>query len=481
MRRGLLAAGLALLLLAGCAPAPAPEAIEPPAQAQTQPPTPIPAPTPPPLEPLDFYDFQREVNEARRALMMEEPLPDLTPFTPDYTDELGTFSAAELDVLLAERGVTEGALTPTEAREDVETLFKLLRTTYGAYSYFGGDAAFLPVRTAILAELEDGEALTAEALEEVLRRSLSPLIREGHFTIGGRHLDDDLEQSMYYVPDLYFTDTRGLDMDFVRPTIGPDGGIVYCFAALSPGGAGLPNQIGPYKLGWHAAQPVTNDRSVLFEERERDGLPILVSRWMMEISGVSEGAAQLERFSACGEEYRERPVFCVDVRANPGGSDKYGTQWFRGLMGRYPDKRGVFAEKDSDLRQKVSGGIMSKPHAEGQWACSTSEGAWADRAGTAFVLMDSGMASAGEGFVGDMRMVGNTIFVGSNTSGAYLVANNNSCYLPHSGIRVYFGTGLLLGPGGENIEGVGFLPDLWVNPVDAEDAVVRLCRYYGLI
>ena len=32
----------------------------------------------------------------------------------------------------------------------------------------------------------------------------------------------------------------------------------------------------------------------------------------------------------------------------------------------------------------------------------------------------------------------------------------------------------------ENRDGVGYLPDLWVNPPDALDAVARMCEYYGL-
>jgi len=32
----------------------------------------------------------------------------------------------------------------------------------------------------------------------------------------------------------------------------------------------------------------------------------------------------------------------------------------------------------------------------------------------------------------------------------------------------------------ENRDGVGYLPDLWVNPVEAPVAVARLCGYYGL-
>ena len=43
-----------------------------------------------------------------------------------------------------------------------------------------------------------------------------------------------------------------------------------------------------------------------------------------------------------------------------------------------------------------------------------------------------------------------------------------------------FGTGLGFHETMENRDGVGYAPDLWVNPPDAMEAVARLCRYYGL-
>ena len=40
-----------------------------------------------------------------------------------------------------------------DALEDVDTFFRLLQTTYGAYYYFGGDEVFLPIRDAVKEEL----------------------------------------------------------------------------------------------------------------------------------------------------------------------------------------------------------------------------------------------------------------------------------------------------------------------------------------
>ena len=47
-------------------------------------------------------------------------------------------------------------------------------------------------------------------------------------------------------------------------------------------------------------------------------------------------------------------------------------------------------------------------------------------------------------------------------------------------IRDRLGTQFILHERAENLDGVGWPPDLWVNPPDALDAVVRLCGYYGL-
>ena len=40
-------------------------------------------------------------------------------------------------------------LPPEKAREDLDVFFTLLRTTYGAYEYFGGDEVFEKVSVLI--------------------------------------------------------------------------------------------------------------------------------------------------------------------------------------------------------------------------------------------------------------------------------------------------------------------------------------------
>lgn len=100
--------------------------------------------------------------------------------------------------------------------------------------------------------------------------------------------------------------------------------------------------------------------------------------------------------------------------------------------------------------------------------------------GITFLLTDNWTASAGEDVLTDLHTVENTLVVGVNTGGCYLVSDNFTCYLPNSGLPVFFGTGLGFHETMENRDGIGYLPDLWVNPPDAMEAVARLCQYYGL-
>ena len=105
---------------------------------------------------------------------------------------------------------------------------------------------------------------------------------------------------------------------------------------------------------------------------------------------------------------------------------------------------------------------------------------WVDRSGPVFVLQDKGVASSGESAVKNFRAAADTLLVGGPTAGMALVPNNWEFYLPHSGLSCYFGTGLSFWETDENRDGVGYLPDLWVEPTQAMELTQKLIEFYGL-
>ena len=133
----------------------------------------------------------------------------------------------------------------------------LLRTTYGAYEYFGGDEVFEKLKAESIEILEDTTTPYGSTLIRLATALYLPLegtVLDGHFTIGGSHLFSKLRT--YYVPDIYISDPTGLSEDYVKPTIGPDGAITYGFFAMSKDGSDLPDTLGGYELSWTPCETV---------------------------------------------------------------------------------------------------------------------------------------------------------------------------------------------------------------------------------
>lgn len=466
MKQRLLPLALALALLAGCTPPPEPA------------PSPTPVPDPTPVPGMDFEAFLEEVNARRRAVIETEAALDISQWTPDFTEQNDTYTEEEMDLLLTPHDLAE-PLTAESAQADIEAFFTLLRTTYGAYEYFGGDEVFGPLEKQALAQIKqetvDGKILLSRTVQDILVDVLSPIVQDGHFAIGGQSLIELHRVYMYYVSDLYLSDVDGLDSDYVKPTIGPEGQICYGFFALSHDGSDLPAALGDYDLDWTRAERSTRGSEVFTEYSYQD-VPVLRSTQMY--ASTPEQESQLERFASCGGEYADEPVLIFDVRANPGGSDRWIMNWFEGFTGQPAQPKRVFGARYSQLSCRAFD--FYPEDGMGTWAVSEDQGTWAPSEAVTLLLTDKGTASSGETVVEFFRSMENVLAIGGPTGGCALVPNNCTFYLPHTGLQVYFGTGLTLCETMGHLDGTGYLPDLWVDPPDALDAAARLCDYYGL-
>ncbi len=490
-KSGLLSLLLVLALLAGCAPAvetPPPGPI--PSQSVSTPaPTPEPTPTPAP-EPVDFHEFLDGVNAARKAIVDQKGHIDISAYTPDFREQNNTFTEEEMELLTTPRK-SLSFLPLEDALDDVDTFFLLLQTTYGAYHYFGGDEVFLPIRDAVKEELtaisipstknQNETQYLSEAPGRILYKHLSPVLLDGHFMIGQYAPRNTFAKYMYYVPDLYRDSVEGAENpDYLKPTIGPDGRICYWYAALSHDGSDLPDTLDGHSLQWQEAQWASSgDAAPAFSQSEWEGIPVLTSR-SMSISEENADADEqaLQRLSECGGEYADSPLLIFDVRANGGGNDYYINNWFQDWSGVTGQSRFLWILRYSQLSCRLLS-WYSADHM-GTYRASSSPATWVERSGPVFVLQDKGVASSGESAVKNFRTAADTLFVGGPTAGMALVPNNCRFYLPHSGLFCYFGTGLNFWETDENQDGIGFLPDLWVEPTRAMELTQKLIEFYGL-
>lgn len=457
---------LCLLLLAGCEQHPEPKGNR-----------------------AEFDAFVAEVDAARaaNANWTQEEKELFETYTPDISDQANVVTQEELEGLFTPKEVER--VSREEALEDIDLFFRLLKSAYGGYDIHGGDEAFFAAKDEVLSHFTKDKDYTVATLKKHLENALSPFVRDGHFTIGEEPVLKD-EQYMYYVPNLYFADATGLDMDYVKPTIGPDGALTYCFAALSTQRSSLPEQIGTYRdLDWVKAEPVRNVKRVAYRRTAESGVTILQCRIM---EPTAQWRGQLEQLANSGADYRGLPTFLVDIRGNSGGGETSGSRWVEGFTGQTPvTKQGgawkfsaaVEAWQSSEEFEQAGGDTIRSllPQGDaGTWKASQTDGKRADSDSVVFVLTDRNTGSAGEGFLYSLRTVNQVVTVGSNTAGATIFGNRMTYYLPHSGVEMGFGPSFGFRETANNIEGIGILPDLWVNPADAQDAVLRLIDYYGL-
>ena len=434
-------------------------------------------------EETEWDKFLSQTDEQHKNSMTQRTAPDLLSYP--YPEVLaGTYDPQ--DPWYLDGGVGKSTLTAQEAKEDAEAFFQLLHDFYGGYGYFGGDEAFRPVLEQMLSDLSSKTKVSSKNLQQSLETVLAPLILDGHFAINGHYLCASQRLNMYYVPDIYLNEDQAEAMDplYVKRTIGPDGALTWCFAALSSEGSGLPEQLGEYTdLDWTLAEAAPGMGTTVYDRQEVDGLTVLVNQVLSDVGteGDSwyERMDQLNEFAGSGESYRGLPTFVIDLRGNIGGQPAFTRSWFEGFASTAPTPCQSTLIRWSPLNGFMEALGYSVPEEPGEIVVEQTEGSWVNNDSVIFCLTDYATASAGEWFVGDLHTMEHVIFVGSNTCGATLMTNNQTYYLPNSGLPVSFGTSLMLTPDG-NQEEIGFQPDLWVAPADALEAVSRLCDYYGL-
>lgn len=426
---------------------------------------------------------------------LEEICPREEPWTEEeiqtfesYVQPKGyehVFSEEEIKELMKCNGVPE-TVTVQQAAEDVTLAFELLSYAYGGYYYFGGDEVLLPIRDSILAELESMREIETKELWKLLWEPLSEIIVDEHFDIftdPSHSYKNEREYSRYtyFVRDLYFDDPAGADSRYVKRTIGPDGALTYCLAAVCRDPAELPKTMTvegtEHDLVWDVALSTklsSAKKKKVFEETTVAGGRLPVLRYYT-FGGSEE---KTDKFVATGTAYKEKPVFVLDLKGNLGGMDTSAYYWIQNFCGELNVAKRIWATKLSTYHTAAYGGFVSS---EGNgWRSGKDDGTVWETDNLVFVLVDKSTSSAGEVFANMLTMGKRVVLVGINTCGCLNFGNISQLYLPNSGIGLYFGTNCCFYQSLEQADGIGYSPDLWVEPADSLDAVVRLCNYYGL-
>ena len=463
-----------------------------------------------PAEPLPIYDIilpneLRKLVNANRAIALPPPIHNLAAVLSSLqTPNL----CAETDRAVAQRIVQSresekprpAALTHEQIISELDFLFNLLRYSYGAYEYFGGDTIFLPLKESMLKQLSEmNNPLSVHSyITNLLVPSLRRVIADNHFRIDNHAIG--IRSQLYMNESFilrkdesgFITEIDGQTYRFleatldeqvinVLPTLTEDGEFAWTFGYVVYGI--LPtDRISP-RIELTVSLKNTQTHTVFYRViqlrtipdaapnrlstqpysiTQREGIAVLSNRWLNR---------DLPSFIETGTELREAPVLILDLRNHRGGQSDFARRWLQQYTGQ--NISGVFA--GNRLESVASSALNHRVRTESpRWhSWERPPISVIQNENLVIVLTDNAIRSAGDAFVGMLRQLENVLFVGANTRGVLVTGGILEVPLPYSRVNIRFGRQLNLLPDLSPFEGVGFSPDLWVPPNVSLERVLR--------
>ena len=437
---------------------------------------------------------------AEKNAALNAPTGELDAYRYDFEQGGPLLTEAEFSLLRREEK-TVGILTGAEARAEVDYLFRLLRTYYGLYTWFGGDEAFGAAEERVLRALEGREEIPVGKYQQLLKEALG-FVQDGHFGIGG---SSTLEPSALYCAEESLFDYRdgtfygGEDLkrkvtaiqgedpaNYLKRAIGPEGELTWKLYRTDVA-SGRSSAVVTYADGEEtiildpAGMDPLDQGKETFRRSTLAGAELLQMTSMPFVPGDAGpewgyDGATVEAFLAAAEEARTADgVLVVDLTSNPGGNGNLPGEWFRAFTGETPEPNYATLCLDPYDWTCREGEVK-----EGDYRVRRPEEQYLEREEGPFlvVLTSHGTASAAEAFTDLTRNVGRSLIIGSNTGGCLTGSQTYRGYLPWSGTELAWGLDLFVWPEGYFAEGVGLEPDVYLTGPDQEARLEQFLQRY---
>jgi len=253
-----------------------------------------------------------------------------------------------------------------------------------------------------------------------------------------------------------------------------------------------------------ALRNILFDAGVTYDLRFEGDISVVVNR--STIPAPASAVEELEQFIAGAATISEAPVAILDLRNHGGGQAEYPLEWTKAFTGHdfVRDRLWIELQTRVSLRlhqyfarwyytgnperaaiaetyfDEMITYVDTDPAApENAWHISSKlnqEVELMPNDTVLFVLVDAETGSAGEEFVEILRLFENVILVGENTEGLTISGSPGWGILPHSGLPFT----VTIGMSAEDVlagrEGIGALPDIWVDPRLALNRVLEFIQ-----
>ena len=448
---------------------------------------------------IDFSAISAEISAEHKDLISSTTsFSNLGSFLISSKTAAALLTDAEVQQLISGNPM-KTTLSYAQASADIDLFFRAFESAYGGYYYFG-KAAFDEAKSEMMNWLAGRSVISRTEFESALADAMD-FLQDAHVSIGGVDRGLDLEHEYFYCENQnynsdqngfyktvngekwYFTSFSDSRVSMER-TLTAEGEVVYSPVLFCPepdvkdSTVSLKSAAGSTKtesLSWVRNESYWGGyfNDVDYKLVKEDGIAYISLRSCSNYYGKV-----LQEYSASGSQVRDASLIIFDLRGNGGGSELYSMDWIMNFIGYGPSLPLAGSTRYSTLRTAT--GFDDGRIAAGTFESYSQRGRWIANNIPIVVLVDEYVASAGESTLNYLRSMDNVIVVGSNTTGAQLCGNVMDLSLPNSGTHFRFGSGLGFQYNTENKDFRGYEPDIWCNPKDSLDAVMKMVERYRI-
>lgn len=454
----------------------------------------------------DFYEILQEANEKNSAL--DAPQTSLDQFCYNFKNDKPKLTEKDTSLMWQEydEKKVKKTLSASDARKETNWLFRLLRSQYGLYSYYGGDAAFGSAKTQILKEIGRKGMVSTSAYQKILHKHLS-FVTDLHLAIGAELFDAQLrlfgDESVHYVKmnGNYYEEGRLQDAVvkvngkqpayYFKRAIDENGSLTYypyamlkqkkdtcTFTVEYQSGKTKNIQLAPSEYAYK--QNV--DR--LYNYETYDDLAYVE----MNLAYMDwEAPKERKQFLKDVPDLKKRSQIIFDLRNNPGGDGSLIDEWFERFTGKtlIPNYstlriRPVFTCSAEELKEMDAFAAESGLKKSGKYYYAQYPGRQylenEDR--QIFVLTSRRTSSAAESMVDALKNLENVITIGTNTGGVLANMANHMMAMPYSGLYLQFGECLQYFDPSYFKEGYGMEPDVYLTGKNIEKRLKKFFKKY---
>lgn len=394
-------------------------------------------------------------------------------------------------------------LTIEQAKDDARIYADIIKSSYGSY-YLYDQSQWEKAYQDSIDNLDklNKDSLTGSELANALINSYL-FVNDDHFRINGKSVLEANGGLLYYFYCKEFDflkDSRGFfttiedkkwyvtkingddNIDaYLRPTIAVTGQLVYQIGTFM-------HEKDDNKLELSFSRGgITNTYSTKYIKSKSlnekgGGLPstqanIIDDYYVLGIRSFYTHNGKLDKelykYAEQAKKLKGTSNFIIDTRGNGGGGDIYLSDFYTNYTGVNCQLNISRTVRYSYLTSSYSNYFGTKVEKQ--------DGSYADNKNLFVYLIDKDVASSGERGVLSIKQMDNALLVGTNSRGC-IIGGGRYLYLPNSKIIVSVcDAAFIEGNCTSEIEGLGWMPDIFVDGYLALDRAIKMYKYYGLL